>query len=109
MFKVVYIGPKEFRVLIYRLTIAGIIILIAFNFGSWLYLYTVSKFTPKVSLKNFASILNSSAQNDLELDMNGNEIIVKSSELKGWIEPYTRTYSGKQDVRASPRLTDYLI
>ena len=57
MFKLVYIGPKEFRVLIYRLAMTGVIILIGFNFGSWFYLYTVSTFNPKVPLKNFASIL----------------------------------------------------
>lgn len=109
MFKLVYIGPKEFRVLIYRLIITGIIILIGFNFGSWFYLYTVSKFSPKVPLKNFASILNASTQEDLELDVNGNKIIVMSDELKSWIEPYTRSYSGKEDLRVSSKFNDYLI
>lgn len=109
MFKLVYIGPKEFRVLIYRLTLVGTIILIGFNFGSWLYLYTVSVIGPKVPLKNFALILNSSVQRDLELDIDGNKIIVRSSELKGWVEPYTRTYSGKQDLRVSSKFNDYLI
>ena len=109
MFKIVYVGPKEFRVLIYRLTMTGIIILIGFNFGSWFYLYTVSAFSPKVTLKNFASILNVSTQNDLELDISNDKIIVRSSELKGWIEPYTRDYSGKQDLRVSSKFNDYLI
>ena len=109
MFKLVYIGPKEFRVLIYRLAMTGVIILIGFNFGSWFYLYTVSTFNPKVPLKNFASILNASTQKDLELNISNDKIIVKSSELKGWTEPYTRAYSGKQDLRASPKFNDYLI
>lgn len=109
MFKLVYIGPKEFRVLIYRLTMTGIIVLIGFNFGSWFYLYTVSAFNPKVPLKNFASILNVSTQKDLELYINSDKIIIKSSELKGWVEPYTRAYSGKQDLRISSKFNDYLI
>jgi len=109
MFKIVYIGPKEFRVLVYRLTMTGIIVLIGFNFGSWFYLYTVSVFNPKVPLKNFASILNISTQKDLELDIDGEKIVVKSDELKNWIEPYTRNYSGKQDVRVSSKFNDYLI
>lgn len=109
MFKLVYIGPKEFKVLVYRLIMIGIIILIGFNFGSWFYLYTVSSFSPKVPLKNFASILKISVQKDLELDLNGSKITVSNSELKGWIEPYTRSYSGQQDLRASSMLNDYLI
>ncbi len=109
MFKLVYIGPKEFWVLVYRLTMTGIIVLIGFNFGSWFYLYTVSAFSPKVPLKNFALILNASTQKDLELDIGGDKIIVKGSELKGWIEPYTRAYSGKEDLRVSSKFNDYLI
>jgi vancomycin resistance protein YoaR len=109
MFKLVYVGPKEFRVLVYRLTMAGVISLIGFNFGSWFYLYTVSVLNPKIPLKNSASILGNSTQKDLELDIDNNKIIVKSAELKGWIEPYTRTYSGKKDLRVSSKLNNYLI
>lgn len=109
MFRIIYIGPKEFRVLIYRLTMTGIIVLIGFNFGSWFYLYTVSAFNPKVPLKNFASILNTSIREDLELDNNGNKITVTSEELKNWIEPYTRSYSGQNDLRVSSKFNDYLI
>src|SRR3989344_3524732 len=109
MFKLVYIGPKEFNVLIYRLTMVGIIMLIGFNFGSWFYLYSVSVFTPKVSLKNFASILNVSTQKDLNLDIDGEKIIIPNSELKDWMEPYTRNYSGQKDLRFSSKFNDYLI
>ncbi len=109
MFKLVYIGPKEFKVLVYRLTMAGIIILVGFNLGSWFYLYTISMFNAKVPLKNFASVLNISTQKDLELDLSGDKIIAKSTELKGWIEPYTRSYSGKQDLHVSSKFNDYLI
>ena len=109
MLKLVYIGPKEFKVLIYRLTMVGVIILIGFNFGSWFYLYTVSALDRKVQLKNFASILNTYVQKDLELDVSGNKTTITSSELKDWLEPYTRNYSGKEDLRASSKLNDYLI
>lgn len=109
MLKIVYIGPKEFRVLIYRLLIIGVISLIGFNFGSWFYLYTISKFTVKIPLKNFALIFNSTTNKDLELDINNNKITIKSNELKSWIEPYIRNYSGKQDVRLSSKFDDYII
>jgi len=108
MFKLVYVGPKEFRVLVYRLTMAGIIVLIGFNFGSWFYLYTVSALSPVVPLKNFAAIFQASTQKDLELEIDGRKIIIKSDELRGWVEPYTRAYSGKQDLRTSSKLNDYL-
>ena len=109
MFKLVYVGPKEFKALIYRLTMTGIIILIGFNFGSWFYLYSTSAFSPKVPLKNFASILNASVQNDLELIINDSKLVLKSSDLKDWIEPYTRAYSGEQDLRMSSQFNDFLI
>ncbi|MBI2062487.1 MAG: VanW family protein [Candidatus Yanofskybacteria bacterium] len=109
MFKLVYIGPKEFRVLAYRLIVTGVIILVGFNLGSWFYLYTVSSFSHKVPLKNFASILNASVQKDLELEIGNDKKTIKSGELKSWIEPYTRTYSGKRDLRVSSKFNDYLI
>ncbi|OGM98288.1 MAG: hypothetical protein A2915_04195 [Candidatus Yanofskybacteria bacterium RIFCSPLOWO2_01_FULL_41_34] len=110
MFKLVYVGPKEFNVLVYRLITVGVVVLIGFNLGSWFYLYTVSIFNPKVPLRNFASILSTSTLNDLELDIgNNNRITIKSADLKGWVEPYTRAYSGKQDLRVSSKFNDYLI
>ncbi len=109
MLKLVYIGPKEFKVLVYRLVMIGAISLISFNFGSWFYLYTVSTFGPKVTLKNFATILKASTQRDLELSIGDNKINIKSNELKGWIEPYVRAYSGKKDLRISSKLNDYLV
>lgn len=108
MFKLVYIGPREFRVLVYRLTVTGIIILVGFNFGSWFYLYTVSALNPTASLKNFAAILRASTRKDLELEIGDRKIVIRSDELKGWVEAYTRAYSGKQDLRVSSKLNDYL-
>lgn len=109
MFKLVYIGPKEFKILIYRLIVSGVIVLIGFNFGSWFYLHITSTLSPTVPLKNFATILQASVQNDLELEIDDRKIVVKSEELKRWIEPYTRTYSGKKDLRLSSVFNDYLI
>lgn len=109
MFKLIYVGPREFRTVIYRLLLTGIIVLIGFNFGSWFYLYTVSALTPVVQLKNFANLLQASIQNDLEIEIDGRKIVIKSDELKGWVEPHIRAYSGKKDLRISSKLTDYLI
>lgn len=109
MFKIIYVGPSDFKVLVYRLITIGAIVLIGFNLGSWFYLYTVSALSPKIPLKNFATILQASAQNDLELKIDDRKIIIKSDELKGWVEPYVRTYSGKPDLRISSKLKDYLV
>ena len=108
MFKLVYTGPKQFRVLVYRLVLTGIIVLVGFNFGSWFYLFTVSSFNPKVKLKNFASILKDATRGNLEINIEAKKIVIKSDELKNWVEPYTRAYSDKKDLRISPKLNNYL-
>lgn len=109
MFKLVYIGPSDFKVLVYRLITIGAIVLIGFNFGSWFYLFTVSNLDQKVKLKNLADILSNSVKQDRRLEIDGKTIVVKSEELKTWIETYKRFYSGEEDLRSSKKLDDYLI
>lgn len=108
MFKLVYVGPKEFKHLVYRLLVTGIIILISFNFGSWFYLYTASKFHSQAKLRVFADILQASTNKDLELIIDGTAGRIGSKELKAWIEPYNRSYSNKKDLRFSDKFSDYL-
>ena len=109
MFKLVYTGPSEFKTLLYRVVIVGIIVVAGFNFGSRFYLYSATKFSRTVPLKNFASIYEPSTQRDLELEVDGRKIILTSDEFKSWIEPYTRAYSGEEDLRFSFKVYDYLL
>ena len=108
MFKLVYTGPSELKTLAYRLITIGIILLIGFNFGSWFYLYTVSNFNSKVKLRTFATTFNASSNNELKLSLDDKIIIVKSDEIKTWIESYKRSYSNKEDLRISSKMSDFL-
>lgn len=56
---------------------------------------------PNLSLKEFYPNLELAIKNDLLLQADDAKIIIKSSEIKKWIESYTRNYTGKQDKRIS--------
>ena len=95
--------------LIYRLTLVGLIILAAFNFGSLFYIYAMGNLSQKAEVRTFASILESSTGKDLKLKIQDQETSVQSKELKGWLERYKRAYSSKEDVRiSSDKIRDYL-
>lgn len=101
-------NPK-FSKLIYRLLLTGFIVLAAFNFGSLFYIYAVTSIYQKAELKNFAPILESSAEKDLGLKAGEKTVILKSAEIKSWLEAYERSYSQKQDLRISSyKLNDFL-
>ena len=95
--------------LTYRLTLTGLIVLVAFNFGSFFYIYAVANLAQKADVRSFASILENATAKDLSLKMEGKNLVIKSSELKEWLEKYERSYSGAEDIRiSSEKLRDYL-
>lgn len=95
--------------LIYRLVLTGLIVLAAFNFGSLFYIYAVINLPQKADVRSFASVLESATDKDLALKVGGQEMVIKSAEMKGWLEKYQRTYSESEDARISPeKLYDYL-
>lgn len=102
-------GSKSLGRLAYRLTLTGLIVLAAFNFGSLFYIYAVANLPQKAEVKNSTSALESATDKDLVLKAGSQEITIKSAELKGWLEKYQRTYSESEDSRISPeKLYDYL-
>lgn len=102
-------GSKSLGRLAYRLILTGLIVLAAFNFGSLFYIYATANTPPKTEVKNSSSVLESATDKDLVLGVGGQELTVKSAELKEWLEKYQRTYSGSEDTRISPeKLSDYL-
>src|SRR3989344_7257887 len=102
-------NTKRLGRLAYRLTLTGLIVLGAFNFGSIFYMYARVHLPQKEELRTFASILNSTAAKDLELTINGRSFTIKSDQLKTWLETYQRSYSNQEDVRiSSEKLDDYL-
>ncbi|MBI2068754.1 MAG: VanW family protein [Candidatus Yanofskybacteria bacterium] len=95
--------------LIYRLVLTGLIVLAAFNFGSFFYIYAVSNLAQKAEVRSFASILENATAKDLSLKMEDRNLVIKSSELKEWLEKYERSYSGEEDIRiSSEKVYDYL-
>lgn len=95
--------------LIYRVTLTGLIVLAAFNFGSFFYIYAVTNLSPKADVRSFASILENATDKDLSLKMGDQNLVVKSAELKEWLEKYRRSYSGEDDLRiSSEKLHNYL-
>ena len=109
MFKLVYIGPSEFKTLFYRLIITGIIILAAFNFGSLFYIYAMTNLAQKADVRSFTSVLENTTAKDLSLKMADKNLVIKSGELKEWLERYERSYSGEEDLRlSSEKVYDYL-
>ncbi len=95
--------------LAYRLILTGLIVLASFNFGSFFYIYARVHLPQKKDIKTFTSVLDNAVNQDLELKINERSVIIKSNQLKGWLETYQRSYSGKEDKRvSSEKLDDYL-
>lgn len=95
--------------LIYRLVLTGLIVLAAFNFGSLFYIYAVANLAQKSNVRSFASTLENATAKDLSLKIEGDDLVIKSGELKKWLERYERSYSGKEDLRiSSEKVYDYL-
>jgi len=59
-------------------------------------------------IKDLRAALLSSASHSLSLHIDTQNIQVKPAVIEKWFESYTRAYTGRNDVRVSDRLTDYL-
>ncbi|MEX2033469.1 MAG: VanW family protein [Candidatus Colwellbacteria bacterium] len=102
-------SSRKLGLLAYRLTLTGLIILAAFNFGSIFYIYAVVHLPAKADVRSFTPALESATNKDLSLKVGDQMVVIKSGELKEWLEHYQRSYSGKEDIRVSAeKLDDYL-
>lgn len=100
---------KKLGRLTYRLTLAGLLVLAAFNFGSLFYIFAVIHLPQEADVRNFGVILDNAAAKDLELKISGRSVVLKSDEIRGWLEKYQRAYSDREDKRiSSEKLDDYL-
>jgi vancomycin resistance protein YoaR len=62
-----------------------------------------------VTLKKFEPQIGQASQKDMRIQAGKEVLIIKSSEIQKWIEPYIRTYSGEQDLRiSSAKVAEYL-
>ncbi|PIR42104.1 MAG: hypothetical protein COV30_00165 [Candidatus Yanofskybacteria bacterium CG10_big_fil_rev_8_21_14_0_10_37_15] len=108
MFKTIHSG-SDFKTLIFYLVLFGLIVLSAFSLGSFFYLYITANLFQKTDVRHFASVLETSTDKDLSLKIQGKISVIKSEELKKWLEKYERSYSKKEDLRlSSEKIYNYL-
>lgn len=98
----------SFKTLVSRLIIAGAIILVAFPLGVLAYLRTLTTPAP-VSVKNIASLINQASSHDTTIHIGTSNFIIKKGVVVGWIESYTRDYTGKKDARFTNDLDLYVV
>lgn len=102
-------NPNHLGLLYYRLIMAGIIILFALNLGSRFYVSQKLGKQVHVKVKILAPYLEKSTLDDLELKIGDEKIILRSKDLRSWLEPYKRDYSGQNDIRLSAQaVNDYM-
>lgn len=104
---VLSLSRKTNVVIILTLVIGG-----SFYLGVMLYPVYVTRNTREISfisLKEFRPELEKVIQKDLKITAGEKTMLIKSIELKNWLEPYIRDYSGIQDMRVShTKIADYL-
>ncbi len=100
---------KNFLTLVGRLSIAGVIVLGGFYFGSALYVEGIENQPEKVAVRNLAEASDLQIKN-LDIYIQNNKKTIPPETIKGWLEIFIRNYSGKEDMRISPeKVEDYLI
>lgn len=97
----------SFRRLLYRLTIAGVVILITFPIGIFAYLHNLPSWETK-EVKNIKAAIVQANTHDTTIMVSNRKFIIKKGEISTWTEEYTRKYSGLKDVRFSDAPTNYV-
>ena len=93
------------RAVLWTALVASIITAITWT-GLWFYLQ-INQDSP-LPIKDLQAALLSSASHPLVLHIDDQTITVKPAVIEKWFEPYTRAYTGREDLRISDRLSDYL-
>ncbi|OGN02620.1 MAG: hypothetical protein A2655_02760 [Candidatus Yanofskybacteria bacterium RIFCSPHIGHO2_01_FULL_43_42] len=93
---------KSFMLFVSRLSIAGVIVLGGFHFGSTFFIANTTEKLEKVEVKNLAEKINGQSVDNLEIYIQNSKMVILSETIKSWLEPYVRNYTGKKDIRISP-------
>lgn len=95
-----------------RLVMALIVVGLSFYLGIRFYFvshYSQNNLFTSSPVKEFKPQLENSVKKDLKIQTGEKDFVVRSDEIKSWIEPYYRNYSGKEDLRVSrSKITNYL-
>src|SRR3989344_9343731 len=93
------------RAVLWTALVASIITALPWT-GLWFYLQ-INQDSP-LPIKALQAALLSSASHPLVLHIDDQTITVKPAVIEKWFESYTRAYTGREDLRISDRLSDYL-
>lgn len=93
-----FISKKTISLLKYTLVIGG-----SFYLGAAINSFSINpgEELPRLSVKEFYPKLESGTKNNLLLEVDDVKVVIKSSEIRKWIESYIRDYTGKEDKRIS--------
>lgn len=97
--------PKSFLTLLGRLSLTGVIVLGGFHFGSSFYIKETANQLGKIQLRSLSETIDRTQIRGLKINIQGvedNQRVITSETVQGWLEPYVRSYSGKEDLRISP-------
>lgn len=101
---------KSFLTFISRLSVAGVVVLGGLHFGSNFFVTKVASEPEKAALKNLKQELTDLSLKELTLLIQGEKRTIAAETIRGWLEPYTREYTGKEDVRiSSEKMGEYLV
>ncbi|MEK9157769.1 MAG: VanW family protein [Patescibacteria group bacterium] len=98
---------KHFHKTIFRLSIAGAIILIGFPLGMFAYFHNL-KLPESIHLRSLQSAINQASSHDTTVIVGTRKFIIKKGEISKWTEEYTRKYTGLKDTRFSDASTKYV-
>src|SRR3989338_1168005 len=93
------------RAVLWTALVASIITAITWA-SLWFYMQ-INQDSP-LPIKDLRAALLSSASHPLMLHIDNQIITVKPAIIEKWLEPYTRAYTGREDLRISDRLSDYI-
>lgn len=100
---------ESFLTFVGRLSVTGIIVLGGFHFGSAFYVADIAKETGKVEVRNLVDEIQSISEIKLDIYIQEDKRTILSETVRGWLEPYVRSYSGKEDIRiSSEKIGEYL-
>jgi len=83
---------------LYRVLIAGVVILLGLYLTTIWYAHATPEITV-IPVKNATANISEAIKMGLNVNVDGEVIKLSGEEIKNWTEPYTRTYSGQQDIR----------
>lgn len=99
------VPSKNFLSFIGRLSLTGVIVLGGFHFGSSFYIREAPNQFGNIQLRNLSDTIGRTQIRDLKINIQGvedSQRVITSETIRGWLEPYVRNYSEKEDLRVSP-------